>query len=282
MDYRVLFFMAAAGDTLAIFTGVYEWVDTNIVNIVTTALIMGIILVLYRFLIRETDKLRKKEVIDLNTAFLFKRVTKWTTYILIGVLIFNTLGIQIDFFLGLWVLAGGTIIGFASMNTIGNALAGLIIMVSTPFKIRDRLFFQDQYVVVEDIDLIYTRMRTLDNVVIAVPNQIILESVISNQSVYGIVRRRVVVTTDYSEKPEKIREVLLSAIRKVEDDLDEPEPYVWITDFQSFAMEYTLFYYIGDTQWVQLIDSKVREAVINEFNANSIDMSTPNLIKSLK
>lgn len=274
--------MAVAGDALAFFTGVYEWVDTNMVNIITTALIMGIILVIYRFLIRETDKLRKKEVIDLNTAFLFKRVTKWTTYILIGVLIFNTLGIKIDFFLGLWVLAGGTIIGFASMNTIGNALAGLIIMVSTPFKIRDRLFFQDQYVVVEDIDLIYTRMRTLDNVVIAVPNQILLDSVISNQSVYGIVRRRVVVTTDYSEKPEKIREVLLSAIRKVEDDLDEPEPYVWITDFQSFAMEYTLFYFIGDTQWVQLIDAKVREAVINEFSANSIDMSTPNLIKSLK
>ena len=274
--------MAVADDALAFFTGVYEWVDTNMVNIITTALIMGIILVIYRFLIRETDKLRKKEVIDLNTAFLFKRVTKWTTYILIGVLIFNTLGIKIDFFLGLWVLAGGTIIGFASMNTIGNALAGLIIMVSTPFKIRDRLFFQDQYVVVEDIDLIYTRMRTLDNVVIAVPNQILLDSVISNQSVYGIVRRRVVVTTDYSEKPEKIREVLLSAIRKVEDDLDEPEPYVWITDFQSFAMEYTLFYFIGDTQWVQLIDAKVREAVINEFSANSIDMSTPNLIKSLK
>ncbi len=92
-------------------------------------------------------------------------------------MIFNTLGIQIDFFLGLWVLAGGTIIGFASMNTIGNALAGIIIMVSRPFKIRDRLFFQEQYVVVEDIDLIYTRMRTLDNVVISVPNQILLETV---------------------------------------------------------------------------------------------------------
>ena len=68
--------MAVAGDALAFFTGVYEWVDTNMVNIITTALIMGIILLIYRFLIRETDKLRKKEVIDLNTAFLFKRVTK--------------------------------------------------------------------------------------------------------------------------------------------------------------------------------------------------------------
>ena len=274
--------MAITGDALAFFTGFFEWVKSNMVNIISTAVIMGIILIVYRFLLRETDNLRKKEIIDLNTAFLIKRVTTWTAYILFGILIFNILGIKIDFFLGLWVLAGGTIIGFASMNTIGNALAGLIIMMSTPFKINDRLFFQDQYVVVEDIDLIYTRMMTLDNVVISVPNQIILESVISNQSVHGIVRRRLAITTDYSEKPERIREILLAAIKKVDEDLDKPEPYVWITDFLSFAMEYTLFYYIGDTQWVQLIDSKVREAVVHEFNENNIDMRTPNLIKSLK
>lgn len=46
---------------------------------------------------------------------------------------------------------------------IGNAIAELIIMVSRPFKINDRLFFQEQYVVVEDIDLIYTRMRARDS-----------------------------------------------------------------------------------------------------------------------
>jgi len=46
-------------------------------------------------------------------------------------------------------------------------------------------------------------------------------------------------------------------------------------------MEYTLFYYIGDTQRVQSIDAKVREAVVNEFNANGINMSTPSLVKSM-
>jgi len=236
----------------------------------------------YKFLLKEVDRLKEKEVLDISTASLFKKILKWTLYIIFAVLIFNTLGIQIDFFLGLWVLAGGTIIGFASMNTIGNALAGLIIMASRPFKLRDRLFFQEQYVVVEDIDLIYTRMRTLDNVVISVPNQVILESVIANQSVYQVIRRRILVTPDYSEKPEHIREILLTAIKDIEEVIDEPAPYVWITDFPSYAMEYTLFYYISDTQSVQRVDALVREAVISAFNANSIDMSTPNLIKSVK
>ncbi|MCB2172243.1 mechanosensitive ion channel family protein [archaeon] len=274
--------MAEEVSILGFLVNVYGWIDENVLGLITTGVLLVIIYIVYNFLIKEVDKIKDKEVLDVSTASLFKKILKWTSYIIVTVLVFNTLGIQIDFFLGLWVLAGGTIIGFASMNTIGNALAGLIIMASRPFKMRDRLFFQDQYVVVEDIDLIYTRMRTLDNVVISVPNQVILESVIANQSVYELIRRRIVVTADYSEKPERIRGILLSAIKDIEEIMPEPAPYVWITDFPNYAMEYTLFYYIGDTQRVQSIDAKVREAVVNEFDANGIDMSTPNLVKSMK
>jgi small conductance mechanosensitive channel len=274
--------MADEVSVLGLFVDAYGWIDENILGLITTGIILVILYMVYKFLLREIDRLKVREVLDVSTSSLFKKILKWTTYIIVAVLVFNTLGIQVDFFLGLWVLAGGTIIGFASMNTIGNALAGLIIMGSRPFKMRDRLFFQDQYLVVEDIDLIYTRMRTLDNVVISVPNQVLLESVIANQSVYDVIRRRIVVTADYSEKPERIREILLSAIKDIEEIMPEPAPYVWITDFPNFAMEYTLFYYIGDTQRVQSIDAKVREAVITCFNANGIDMSTPSLVKSLK
>ena len=274
--------MSSVPDPLAYFTSVYDWVDSNIINIVTTGVVLAIILVVYSLLNREIEKLRKNEVIDHNTAFLFRRISKWTVYIIMGVLIFNVLGIQIDFFLGLWVLAGGTIIGFASMSTIGNALAGLIIMVSRPFKIRDRLYFQNQYVVVEDIDLIYTRMRTLDNVVISVPNQLILNTVIANQSVYDVVRRNIVTTIDYTEEIAKIKGLLLSAIKDIDEIMDEPTPYVWITGFPNFAMEYTLYYFINDTQKALMIDAKVREAVALAFAANGLDMSTPSLVKSLQ
>jgi small conductance mechanosensitive channel len=274
--------MAVPSETLALITNIYDWVDANVINLVTTAVTLAIILIVYRVLVGEIKKLQKSEIIDYDTAFLFERISKWTLYLLFVVLIFNTLGIQIDFFLGLWVLAGGTIIGFASMSTIGNAIAGVIIMVSRPFKIKDRLFFQNQYMVVEDIDLIYTRMRTLDNVAVSAPNQIVLNTVIANQSVYDKVRRHIVVTMDYTEDVGKVRGILLNALKKVDEVLGEPESYVWITDFPSHAMEYTLYYFIDNTQRVLMVDAKVREAIINEFTVNGLDMSTPSLIRSVK
>jgi len=179
------------------------------------------------------------------------------------------------------VLAGGTVIGFASMSTIGNAIAGLILMVSRPFKIKDRLLFQDQYVEVEGIDLIYTRMRTLDNVLISVPNQMVLNTMIQDFSTYNVVRRRCVVTVDYGEKPQRVRELLLEAVKKVDLILEKPEPFVWVTDLQSFAMEYTLYYFIDDVMKIIRIDSGVREAVHEVLSGAGIDMTTPNLIKTV-
>jgi small conductance mechanosensitive channel len=168
------------------------------------------------------------------------------------------------------------------MNTIGNAIAGIIIMVSRPFKIRDRLVFQDRFVEVEGIDLIYTRMRTLDNLVISVPNQMLLDTVIENQSAYEYVRRRCVVTMDYSMDPKHVKEILLGAAALVEGLAEKPEPYVWVTGLGNFAMEYTLFYFISDTKQIVMLDSVVRDAVYAAFKEEGIDLSTPNLIRLLK
>ena len=262
-------------------TSVYAWIDTNLGSIVASAVLVSLLLLVYKVINSNVTRLRTQGVLDPNSAFLIHRLVKWTFYLVVTVVVFNALGVNVDLFLGLWVLAGGTIIGFASMNTIGNAIAGLILMVSRPFKIRDRLLFQDQYVEVESIDLIYTRMRSLDNVLISVPNQMVLDTVIQDYSTNNVVRRRCVVTVDYSEKPQRVRELLLEAVKKVDVILEEPKPFVWVTDLQSFSMEYTLFYFIDDVMKIIRIDSGVREAVYGVLTEAGIDMTTPNLIKTM-
>ena len=268
-------------EALAYFTFVIDWVDENMASIITSIFSLVLLVIVHRVLTHEINRLRNNESLDINSVFLLKRLIKWTVYIIGFVVVFNLLGVKVDFFVGLWVLAGGTIIGFASMNTIGNAIAGLIIMVSRPFKIGDRLVFQDSFVEVEDVDLIYTRMRTMDNIVISVPNQMLLDTVIENQTVYDYVRRRCIVTMDYSVDPKRVKEILLAAIASVEGLSETPEPYVWVTDLGNFAMEYTLFYFLSDTRRTMEIDSKVRDAAYMAFTEAGIDLSTPNLIRSL-
>jgi small-conductance mechanosensitive channel len=257
------------------------WFDNNLGNIIISVASIVVLYILYKFLGSQIDRLKRSGNFDDNSTFLIKRVLTWGFYIAGGFLIFNALGLQIDFFVGLWVLAGGTIIGFASINTIGNAIAGLILMLSRPFKIGDRLFFQDQFVDVEDIDLIYTRMRTPDNILISVPNQVLIESVIQDYGINNVTRRRIPVTAGYEVDPVIVKNALLNAISKIENVLREPKPFVWITDLQNFAMEYTLFYYLGDSKSILETDSEVKASIYSEFAEAGIELTTPNLVQSV-
>jgi len=56
---------------------------------------------------------------------------------------------------GLFALVGGTVIGFASINTRGNAIAGLIVVINRPFGVGDRLYYKGQFIDVEGMEISY-------------------------------------------------------------------------------------------------------------------------------
>ena len=264
-----------AGSTVA-------WLSQNAGNIIYSIIAAILLFVLYRFLIRQIDKLEEQSILDKTASFVLKRVFQWGSFLVLVAFVIAQFGIQIDLIAGLLVLAGGTVIGFAAMNTLGNAIAGLIIMTSRPFKIGDRVFFDSKFADIDEINLIYTRMVTPDNVVISVPNQKLLQTEVENYGKDNVVRRRFSITAGYEEDPERVRQALLEAPGAVDGVLSSPEPYVWMTDFQNFAMEYTLFIYIDNPQKIQMIDASVREAIFESCRLNGIDISTPTLIRSVE
>jgi small-conductance mechanosensitive channel len=183
-----------------------------------------------------------------------------------------------DLVAGLTVLAGGTVIGFASINTLGNAIAGLIVMVSRPFEIGDRIMFGELFVDVVDVALIYTKMRTLDNVTISVPNQELIKRDIDNFGKDRIIRRYCVISADYSVDREYVENALLEAATNVEGVLENPEPYVWITELGIYAIEYTLYVFLDDIKNIRKIEADLRKEVLETCKRYDIDLSTPTLL----
>ncbi|MFQ6064608.1 MAG: mechanosensitive ion channel family protein [Candidatus Bathyarchaeia archaeon] len=183
---------------------------------------------------------------------------------------------------GLLTILGGTIIGFAAVNTIGNAIAGLIVMTSRPFRVGDRIFFNGQFADVIAIELIYTKMQTLDNVLISVPNQELLKTQIDNFGKKTVVRRQLIVTLGYEYDSQNVEKVLLEAARKVPRVLEEPKPYVRITRFLDYAVEYTLYVFIRDVKRLREIDAELHKAVLEICKTHKIDISTPLLLRQIQ
>ncbi len=255
------------------------WTSSNSGRIVFSVVAIIIVFVVYKFLTRQITRLKEQRKLEENVAFTLRRVFQWIAGLALIVVIFALFGIEVGLVAGLLALAGGTIIGFAAMNTIGNAIAGIIVMTSRPFRIGDRIYFNGQFADVEAVDLIYTRMKTLDNVLVSVPNQELLRSEIDNYGKKTTVRRSCSITAGYELTAEQVESALLEAANKVEDVLKDPEPYVWTTNFGDYAVEYTLYVFINRIKRLPEIDANLKKAVLETCKRHGIDISTPRLIQ---
>jgi small-conductance mechanosensitive channel len=77
----------------------------------------------------------------------------------------------------------GIIVGFASQTTLGNFVAGLLIAITQPVRIGDRVTYAGENGIVEDIALTYTFIRTADDARLVVPNQKLASDTIRNSTI---------------------------------------------------------------------------------------------------
>ena len=76
----------------------------------------------------------------------------------------------------------GLIIGFAAQNTISNIIAGVLIAITQPIRIGDRISFEEREGRVTDITLSYTYVDPGDGSAVVIPNQLLVEGIVHNHS----------------------------------------------------------------------------------------------------
>ena len=77
----------------------------------------------------------------------------------------------------------GVIIGFASQRTLGNFVAGLLIAITQPVRLGDRVTYEGEDGVIEEIGLTYTFIRTQDRARLVVPNEKLASDTIRNSTI---------------------------------------------------------------------------------------------------
>ncbi|MBK5114431.1 MAG: mechanosensitive ion channel [Candidatus Heimdallarchaeota archaeon] len=260
---------------------IWDWLQANYVQLIIALVVILIATIFLIFSSRYIKRLEKRNKLTENYSKVLVRIIRviYTFVLLFSILMaFN---VTVGAITGAIALLGGTILGFAAINTIGNALAGLIIMVSKPIHIGDRILYNDSFADVQSVELIFTKLRTLDKAIILIPNQELLKGEIYNYGKEGVIRRQCVITVGFDFESEFIERILIKCIAGVDGVIEDPPAKVRLTNFQNFAVEYKLFYSINDIHRVVEIDSKVKENVLKAAKRNNIDLRTPNLSQSI-
>jgi small-conductance mechanosensitive channel len=116
-------------------------------------------------------------------------------------------------------VTAGTIIGFSSRNTISNAIAGILLLSSRPFKLGDRIRTTEDETLVGDvveITLLYTKIKTVRNELVTIPNQTLLQRQIVNYSGLDVLAVTVEISMTYNNKRTLIEQLLIESAKITE------------------------------------------------------------------
>jgi small-conductance mechanosensitive channel len=91
----------------------------------------------------------------------------------------------------------GVAIGFASQTSVSNIISGFFLLLEHPFSIGDEIKSGEVIGMVESIDLLAVRVRTRDNKLIRVPNEMVLKNSLTNLTFYAKKRIDLLISFPY-------------------------------------------------------------------------------------
>ncbi|MBB6498452.1 mechanosensitive ion channel family protein [Pedobacter cryoconitis] len=174
----------------------------------------------------------------------------------------------------------GILISLGSSSAITNIVAGLVITYMRPFKIGDRVKIGEVVGDVLEKTMLVTRIKTIKNEDITVPNSMVLSSSTINYSSHtrkesqGLIVHQTL-TLGYDIPFEHIYNMLTQAALKTEYILSEPKPFVLQTSLDDFYISYQINAYTKEANKQAIIYSKLFENIQNEFNAAGVEIMSP-------
>jgi Small-conductance mechanosensitive channel len=179
----------------------------------------------------------------------------------------------------------GLIVSFGSSSAIGNLISGIIITYMRPFKIGDRIKIQDIIGNVIEKTPIVTRVRTLKNEIITVPNSMIMNSQSTNLSESARTVGLIIyldTTMGYEVPWRKVHELLIDSALKTEGVMTTPHPFVLETSFDDFYVTYQINAYINDADQLSSITTSLRQNIQDTFKNAGLNIMSPHYYAQYK
>ena len=138
---------------------------------------------------------------------------------------------------------GSVAIGFAFHDIFQNFLAGILLLLTSTFKIGDEIIVKEFEGTVEDIQTRSTAIHTYDGRRIVIPNaDLLTHAVIVNTAFH---KRRLTYSVKISlhEDIEQVKDLLLSAAKTVEGVLHDPLPQIFVTAIDDSSVTLSLYWW---------------------------------------
>ena len=153
----------------------------------------------------------------------------WVLRVLLFVTFISKLGIETSSFVAI-LGAAGLAIGMSLQGSLSNFAGGMLIILFKPFRVGDTIEAQGVTGTVKEIQIFVTKLLTVNNQTIFVPNGVLSNGVITNYSVEGNRRADLVFTISYDTNIKNAKEIVMSVLETHPKVLKIPAPAVMVKD----------------------------------------------------
>ena len=175
------------------------------------------------------------------------------------------------FITGMGIL--GLAIALAAQNLLSNVFGGVTITLDQLYQVGDRVEMGGVYGDVYEIKPRYTKIKTLNNTIITIPNSKVINEQIINYAVPDAsVRVKIPVSVAYGTPPEQVEKILLEIADKTPLILKEPEAAVRFTEYASSSQNFELIVWVMHYDDRHPIIDQVFREIFIRFKNEGIEM----------
>jgi len=217
---------------------------------------------------------KEQQLIQPQTLPLFDNLSKVIIFAIAGYIIFQIWGIDMT----AWVASAGIVglaVSFAAKDTLANLFSGVFILADSPYKIGDYVVLDgSQRGKVTHIGLRSTRLVTRDDVEVTVPNSIMGNSKVTNQSggPNPKFRIRVKIGVAYGTDIDKVRTILMEIATSEPLVTKSPEPRVRFRNFGASSLDFELLCWIENPELRGRTLDKLNVETYKIFNKENIEI----------
>ena len=170
--------------------------------------------------------------------------------------------------------SAGIAIGLALQGGLSNIAGGLMILIFKPYKVGDYISYEGTEGTVLDISMFYTKLTTVDNKIVTIPNSNISSSVVIDYTANKKRRIDLDFSVDYKSDIEKVKKVLKDVISEQELVLKDEDIIIWMTKHDDSAIIFSTYSWVKTSDYLKC-KAAILEDVKKAFDKNNISIPYP-------
>lgn len=239
------------------------------IRVVITLIVIFVGVQLIKLLVKFINKALDKAKVEKGVVQFLDSLIRTVLYIVLALSVAVKFGVDAASVVAILGSVGLTI-GIALQGALSNFVGGIFILITKPFKVGDYIMdASGNEGTVSDISIIYTKIKTVENCVIVVPNGTLANSAVVNYTASRKRQYNLRVGIDYNSDIKKARDIILDILNSEPDIIQTDDKSVFVHEFGESAI------ILGVRAWVKTsnywpVKWKINERIKIEFDKNNI------------